>query len=89
MRFEPLTVSHRVVRGPPARAPRTVMTAVALPCGYCGVLREMRPLNSDLSAKKRKGLTVCQKILSRILCVVYTYLLREDFNLLFLSYGYP
>lgn len=60
------------------------MIPVASPCGYGGFLRDTRPLNSDLSAKKKKGLTVFQKILSWILCVVYTYFLREDFNLLFL-----
>lgn len=54
MRFEPLTVSHRVIRGPPARVPRTVMIPVASPCGYGGFLRDARPLNSDLSAKKKK-----------------------------------
>ena len=55
VRFKLLTVSHRVLRGPPARVPGTVMIPVASPCGHCGFLRDMHPLNSDWSEKKRGG----------------------------------
>ena len=77
MRFEPLTVSHRVVGGPPARVPRTVMIAVASLCGYCGFLREMHPLNSDLSAKKKKRSNCFPKdSVKNFMCGVYLFLER-------------
>ena len=77
MRFEPLTVSHRVVRGPPARVPRTVRIPVASPCGYCGFLRDTRPLNSDLSAKKKKRSNCFPKdSVMNFMCGVYLFLER-------------